>query len=221
MSTCEQLPLMRIRAVETAISIADGFRRRGKNCTFFLDSLTRLAMAQRELGLSIGEPPSSRGYTPSVFQLMASTLERLGNTSVGSITAFVTILVDGDDLDEPISDAARALLDGHIVLDRRLAERGHFPAISIAQSISRPFLGIIDASHKVAASKLRAILALHSEVEDLIRIGAYTKGTNAQIDKVIELMPAVNTFLRQEVDQRFSFEETRADMESIAAQWPY
>ncbi len=220
-STCEQLPLMRIRAVETAISIADGFRRDGANCMFFLDSLTRMAMAQRELGLSIGEPPSARGYTPSVFQLMAKTLERLGNDGVGSITAFVTVLVDGDDLDEPISDAARALLDGHIVLDRRLAERGHFPAISIAQSISRPFLNIIETSHQVAARKLRAILATHAEVEDLIRIGAYTKGANAQVDRVIDLMPAVTTFLRQELNQRFSFEETRTALDRLAALWPY
>jgi flagellum-specific ATP synthase len=152
---------------------------------------------------------------------MAKTLERLGNDGVGSITAFVTVLVDGDDLDEPISDAARALLDGHIVLDRRLAERGHFPAISVAQSVSRPFLNIIDTAHQVAARKLRAILAIHAEVEDLIRIGAYTKGANAQIDKVIELLPAVTYFLQQELNQRCSFEETRAALERLAAQWPY
>src|SRR5262249_6208790 len=148
-----------------------------------LDSLTRLAMAQRELGLSLGEPPSARGYTPSVFQSLATLIECLGNNDKGSITGILTILVDGDDLDEPISDAVRSLVDGHIVLDRRLAEKGHYPAIDVARSISRVAHEIITEPHRIAARKVRAILAVYAEVEDLIRIGAYAKGTSPQIDK--------------------------------------
>lgn len=220
-SSCEQLPLMRIRAVETAISIADTFRTRGANVLFFLDSLTRLAMAQRELGLSLGEPPSARGYTPSVFQLLANTIEQLGNSATGSITGFLTVLVEGDDLGEPISDSARALLDGHIVLDRKLAEAGHFPAINISQSVSRAFLSVAEPSHQAAARKLRAIMAMHAEVQDLIRIGAYQRGTSPQVDKVIELMPLIHSFLRQLTGEQFTFTETRQAMDRIAAQWPY
>ena len=153
--------------------------------------------------------------------MLPQLLERAGAGETGTITGLYTVLVEGDDMQDPIGDAARSILDGHIVLDRRLAERGHFPAISIAQSISRPFLNIIETSHQVAARKLRAILATHAEVEDLIRIGAYTKGANAQVDRVIDLMPAVTTFLRQELNQRFSFEETRTALDRLAALWPY
>lgn len=220
-SSSDQLPMMRIRAVETAISIADSFRSRGANVLFFLDSLTRLAMAQRELGLSLGEPPSARGYTPSVFQLLANTVEQLGNGATGSITGFLTVLVEGDDLGEPVADSARSLLDGHIVLDRKLAEAGHFPAINISQSVSRAFLSVTDPAQQAAARKLRAIMAMHAEVQDLIRIGAYQKGTSPQVDKVIELMPAITSFLRQLPGEQFSFAETRAAMDHIAARWPY
>ncbi len=220
-SSSEQLPMMRIRAVETAISIADSFRSRGANVLFFLDSLTRLAMAQRELGLSLGEPPSARGYTPSVFQLLANTVEQLGNGATGSITGFLTVLVEGDDLAEPVADSARSLLDGHIVLDRKLAEAGHFPAINISQSVSRAFLSVTDPAHQAAARKLRAVMAMHAEVQDLIRIGAYQKGTSPQVDKVIELLPAITSFLRQVTGEQFSFAETRAAMEQIAARWPF
>lgn len=220
-SSCEQLPLMRIRAVETAISIADSFRSRGANVLFFLDSLTRLAMAQRELGLSLGEPPSARGYTPSVFQLLANTVEQLGNGPTGSITGFLTVLVEGDDLGEPVADSARSLLDGHIVLDRKLGEAGHFPAISISQSVSRAFLSVTDKAHQASARKLRAVMAMHAEVQDLIRIGAYQKGTSPQIDKVIELMPAITAFLRQQTGEQFKFAETRTAMDQLAARWNY
>ena len=213
--------MMRIRAVETAISIADSFRSRGANVLFFLDSLTRLAMAQRELGLSLGEPPSARGYTPSVFQLLANTVEQLGNGATGSITGFLTVLVEGDDLAEPVADSARSLLDGHIVLDRKLAEAGHFPAINISQSVSRAFLSVTDPAHQAAARKLRAVMAMHAEVQDLIRLGAYQKGTSPQVDKVIELLPAITSFLRQVTGEQFSFAETRAAMEQIAARWPF
>lgn len=220
-SSCEQLPMMRIRAVETSIAIADSFRARGKNVLFFLDSLTRLAMAQRELGLSLGEPPSARGYTPSVFQLLANTVEQLGNASTGSITGFLTVLVEGDDLGEPVADSARSLLDGHIVLDRKLAEAGHFPAINVSQSVSRSFLHVSDPPQQVAARKIRQIMAMYAEVQDLIRIGAYVKGTSPQVDKVVELMPAVNAFVQQSLSDRQSFAETRAAMQRLAAAWNY
>ncbi len=220
-SSSEQLPMMRIRAVETAIAMADTFRARGMNVLFFLDSLTRLAMAQRELGLSLGEPPSARGYTPSVFQLLANTVEQLGNGATGSITGFLTVLVEGDDLGEPVADSARSLLDGHIVLDRKIAESGHFPAINISQSVSRAFLNVSDKRQQTAARKIRNIMSTHAEVQDLIRIGAYTRGTSPQIDKVIELMPSVNSFLQQGLHESFSLAETCTAMQNIAAAWPY
>ena len=220
-SSSEQLPMMRIRAVETAIAMADSFRSRGANVLLFLDSLTRLAMAQRELGLSLGEPPSARGYTPSVFQLLANTVEQLGNSASGSITGFLTVLVEGDDLSEPVADSARSLLDGHIVLDRKIAESGHFPAINIAQSVSRAFLNVTDKSQQIAARKIRNIMATYADVQDLIRIGAYTRGTSPQIDKVIELMPAVNQFLQQGLHESRKLAETCAAMQRLAAAWPY
>jgi flagellum-specific ATP synthase len=220
-SSSDQLPMMRIRAVETAIAIADSFRSRGRNVLFFLDSLTRLAMAQRELGLSLGEPPSARGYTPSVFQLMANTIEQLGNSTTGSITGFLTVLVEGDDLAEPVADAARSLLDGHIVLDRKIAESGHFPAINISQSVSRAFLNVSEKPQQIAARKIRNILATHAEVQDLIRIGAYSRGTSPQIDKMIDLIPTVNAFLQQGLRESKTLAETCAVMQKIAAAWPY
>jgi flagellum-specific ATP synthase len=220
-ATCEQPPIMRVRAAQTAITIADHFRRGGTDVLFLLDSLTRLAMAQRELGLALGEPPTARGYTPSVFQLMATLLERLGNADRGSITGIITVLVEGDDLDEPISDAARALLDGHIVLDRRLAERGHFPAISISQSVSRVSRDVTTTAHQTAARKIRTILAAHSEMEDLIRIGAYTKGGSPSVDRAVELLPAVTAYLRQDVNEQTPFADTTRTLERIAAAWPF
>ena len=220
-SSSDQLPMMRIRAVETAISMADYFRSRGANVLFFLDSLTRLAMAQRELGLSLGEPPSARGYTPSVFQLLANTVEQLGNSEKGSITGFLTVLVEGDDLSEPVADSARSLLDGHIVLDRKIAESGHFPAINVSQSVSRAFLNVSDPGQQNSARKIRNIMSTYAEVQDLIRIGAYTRGTSPQIDKVIELMPQVNLFLQQGLGDKKTLAETCAAMQKLAAAWPY
>ncbi|WP_029247885.1 FliI/YscN family ATPase [Schlesneria paludicola] len=220
-SSSDQLPMMRIRAVETAIAMADSFRSRGANVLFFLDSLTRLAMAQRELGLSLGEPPSARGYTPSVFQILANTVEQLGNSATGSITGFLTVLVEGDDLSEPVADSARSLLDGHIVLDRKIAESGRFPAINISNSVSRAFLNVSDPAQQAAARKIRNIMATYADVQDLIRIGAYTKGTSPQIDKVVELMPAVNTFLQQGLRERRTLQETCAAMQRLAMAWPY
>jgi flagellum-specific ATP synthase len=188
---------------------------------FLLDSLTPLAMAQRELGLALDEPPSARGYPPSVFQVLASTVEQLGTGKVGSITGLLTVLVDGDDLDEPVADAVRGLLDGHIVLDRKLAEKGHYPAINIAGSISRVAREVTDAGHQQAARKLRAILATHAEVEDLIRVGAYSRGSSAAVDRAVELMPAVLAFLRQEVHEHSRLGATYEAMQKLAAAWPF
>lgn len=220
-ATCDQTPLMRVRAAQAAITIADHFRDAGQNVLFLCDSLTRLAMAQREMGLSLGEPPSARGYTPSCFQLLATTVERLGNAARGSITGILTVLVDGDDLDEPISDAVRSLVDGHIVLERRLAERGRYPAVAISRSVSRIAHDVTDKGQQLAALKIRAIMATYAEVEDLIRIGAYAKGTSPQVDRAVELMPAVEAFLKQNINERVSLPETRAAMERIASAWPF
>ncbi|VTT97898.1 atp synthase : Flagellar biosynthesis/type III secretory pathway ATPase OS=Caldanaerobacter subterraneus subsp. tengcongensis (strain DSM 15242 / JCM 11007 / NBRC 100824 / MB4) GN=FliI PE=4 SV=1: ATP-synt_ab_N: ATP-synt_ab [Gemmataceae bacterium] len=220
-ATCEQTPLMRLRASQAAIAIADSFRESGANVLFMIDSLTRLAMAQRELGLLLGEPPSARGYTPSVFQVLANTIERLGNAAVGGITALLTVLVDGGDLDEPISDAVRSLVDGHIVLDRKIAERGFYPAIDVSRSVSRVATDVVDRPHALAARKLRSILATHAEVQDLIRIGAYSRGSSPQVDKAIELMPRVEKFLKQDVGERSNFEQTRAALSQLISAWPF
>ncbi len=156
-----------------------------------------------------------------MFQLLASTVEQLGNAATGSITGLLTVLVDGDDLDEPIADATRGLLDGHIVLDRRLAERGHYPAIGIARSISRVAREVTDVGHQQAARKLREVLAVHAEAEDLIRIGAYARGSSPQVDRAVELMPSVLAFLRQNVGDRATLAETRERMNQLASAWPF
>src|SRR5207237_4401638 len=211
-ATCDQTPLMRVRAAQVAITLADHFREAGANVLFLLDSLTRLAMAQRELGLALGEPPSARGYTPSVFQLLANVSEAMGNSEHGSSTGILTVLVDGGDLDEPISDSVRSLVDGHIVLDRRLAERGHYPAVNVGRSVSRIVDDVTAANHQEAARKFRESLATYTEAEDLIRIGAYVKGSSPQVDRAVELMPAVLAFLKQRTNERSSWEATEADL---------
>ena len=220
-ATGEQSPLMRVRAAQSAVAMAEHFRDQGRNVLLMLDSLTRLAMAQREMGLALGEPPSARGYTPSVFRLLANTVERLGNSATGSLTGLLTVLVDGDDMDEPIADAVRSLVDGHIVLERRLAEKGHYPAINVGRSVSRVALDITEPAHQSASRKMRAILATYAEAEDLIRIGAYVKGSSPPVDRAIELMPAAERFLKQDVGQRSSFGETRAGLLQLAAAWPF
>jgi flagellum-specific ATP synthase len=220
-ATADETPLMRVRAVSTAITIADHFRREGLNVLFLLDSLTRMATAQREIGLARGEPPTARGYTPSVFSLIASTLEALGNSESGSITGILTVLVDGDDLDEPITDAARSVLDGHVVLSRKLAEKGHFPAVDVGASISRVFRDVTTPEHQTAARKIRAIMATHAEVADLIQIGAYQKGSVPQIDRAVELLPRVHEFLQQPAGTWSSQSETEERMHKLAEAWPW
>jgi len=204
-ATSDETPLMRIQAVRTAITIADDFRSRGANVLFFLDSLTRLAFAQRELGLLRGEPPGTRGYPPSVYTLLASTLEKLGNDDVGSITGLITVLVDGDDMDEPIADAARSILDGHIVLSRKIAARGQYPAVDVLYSLSRLFREVTTREHQQAAQRLRQILATYDEVSDLIQLGMYQKGASPQIDEAILLMPQILAFLKQEIGRSTPF----------------
>jgi flagellum-specific ATP synthase len=220
-ATCDQAALLRIRAADFALALADHFRTEGRNVLLMVDSMTRLAMAQRELGLALGEPPSARSYTPSVFQLLANYVERMGNAERGSITGLMTVLVEGDDLDEPIADAMRSFVDGHIVLDRRLAEAGHYPAINIARSISRVAIEVTDAAHQDSARKLRAMLATYAEAEDLIRIGAYVKGTLPPLDRAMELRPHLLEFLRQRVDDRAAFADTQLRLAQLATAWPF
>jgi flagellum-specific ATP synthase len=220
-ATCDDPPLMRVRAAHLALAIADSFRRRGQHVLLMCDSLTRLAMAQRQIGIANGEPPSARSYTPSVFQLLANYVECMGNAATGSITGILTVLVDGDDFDEPITDAVRSYVDGHIVLDRRLAEMGHFPAISIGQSISRVMHDVAPTAHQESARKVRAILATYAQAEDLIRIGAYVRGSVPAIDKAIELREQVLPWLRQAKNERSTLAQTRAVMDRSAAAWTF
>lgn len=215
-STSDQSPLARVRASETAVVIADWFREQGKNVLLMLDSLTRLSSAQRELGLLLGEPPTSRGYTPSVFQKMAVLLEQLGTSKKGSITGILTVLVDGDDMNEPIADAARSILDGHIVLDRKLAHRGHFPAIDILASASRLFTEVTSPEHQAAAIAMRKIVATYRDVEDLIQIGAYKQGAIPATDASVAALPTVNRFLQQPVGHPSSIGDTTHQMKDIA-----
>jgi flagellum-specific ATP synthase len=214
-STSDQSPLARVRASETAVVMAGWFRDQGKNVLLMLDSLTRLSSAQRELGLLLGEPPTSRGYTPSVFQKMAVLLEQLGTSDKGSITGILTVLVDGDDMNEPIADAARSILDGHIVLDRKLAHKGHFPAIDILASASRLFTEVADAEHQSAAIAIRKIVASYRDVEDLIQIGAYRKGAIPETDAAVAALPTVNQFLQQTVGQASSMDATLGRLKEI------
>jgi flagellum-specific ATP synthase len=173
-----------------------------------MDSLTRFAMAQREIGLAVGEPPVSRGYTPSVFGIMPKLLERSGNTNKGSITGIYTVLVDGDDMNEPITDAARGILDGHILLSRSLANKGHYPAVDVLGSISRVMNDIVSDEHKKISVKFREALATYRESENLINIGAYVKGSNKKIDYSMKCIDNINDFLTQEVEENFVYEET-------------
>ena len=186
-----------------------------------MDSVTRMAAAQREMGIALGEPPSARGYTPSVFSLLAKTMERLGNAERGGITAMLTVLVDGDDMEEPVSDAVRSLVDGHIVLDRKIAEGGRYPPVDVLRSISRTANDVADKEHGVATRKIRAVLQQHADARDLIRLGAYTKGSNPIVDKMIELMPEIERFLTQGIGDRGTYESTRREVLRLAAAWPY
>ncbi len=207
-ATSDKPALERNKAAKTATAIAEYFRDKGKDVLLMMDSLTRFSMAQREIGLASGEPPVSRGYPPSVYSEMPKLLERAGRASKGSITGLYTVLVDGDDFNEPITDTARSILDGHIVLDRKLGHKNHYPAIDVLQSISRCMSQIVDRDHKKLAGKLKTVLATYNEAEDLINIGAYKAGSNPAIDMAIQKIDAVNGFLCQDVDEKFDYGQT-------------
>ncbi len=214
-ATSDKPALIRNKAAKTATAIAEYFRDQGKDVLLMMDSLTRFSMAQREIGLASGEPPVTRGYPPSVYGEMPKLLERAGNGDKGSITGLYTVLVDGDDFNEPITDTARGILDGHIILDRKLAHKNHYPAIDILQSISRVMSSIATKEHKNAAGRLKNVLATYNEAEDLINIGAYKKGSNPDIDYAVEKIKEVNTYLMQDVDEKFLFDDEVVQMMKI------
>ncbi|HUK47350.1 MAG TPA: FliI/YscN family ATPase, partial [Terriglobales bacterium] len=211
-STSDQTPLLRVRGALVATAIAEHFCSQGKHVLLVVDSLTRLAMAQREISLMAGEPPTSKGYTPSVFSLMARLIERAGKFSTGSITAFYTVLMEGDDQQDPIVDGARALLDGHIVLDRKLAMQNHYPPISILDSISRLMPAVCPEAQLAKAGDLRRLLATYYGSEDLVRIGAYQKGNDPALDSALEIFPQLRSFLMQKPSEASRLEESRAQM---------
>jgi flagellum-specific ATP synthase len=216
-STSDQPPLLRIRAALVATTIAEYFRNRGKDVLLVMDSVTRFAMAQREVGLAAGEPPSSKGYTPSVFALLPRLFERAGNfMSGGSITGFYTVLVEGDDMNEPVADAVRSLLDGHVVLSRELAWRNHYPCIDILASVSRLMSDLVPKSYLQRAGKIREWLSTYRKAEDMVNIGAYAKGSNPKIDMALKKIDAINGFLIQRSDERVGLENAFSGVEEIA-----
>ncbi|WP_050181453.1 flagellar protein export ATPase FliI [Domibacillus robiginosus] len=215
-ATSDQPALMRIKGAFTATAIAEYFRDKGLNVMLMMDSVTRVAMAQREIGLAVGEPPATKGYTPSVFAIMPKLLERTGTNEYGTITAFYTVLVDGDDMNEPIADAVRGILDGHIVLDRELANKGQYPAINVLKSVSRLMPHIVSRSHYDAAVAVRDSLNTYLNSEDLINIGAYKKGSSAEIDRAIQNYQPILSFLKQRTDEQAGLEETAAGLVHLA-----
>ena len=214
-ATSDQPAMLRMKCPLVATTIAEYFKDQGKDVLLMMDSLTRFAMAQREIGLAIGEPPVARGYTPSIYAEFPKLLERSGNFEKGSITGVYTVLVEGDDTNEPIADTVRGILDGHIVLSRRLANENHFPAIDVNASISRLMSSIISPEHKGLAAKVRDILSLYSKNEDLIAIGAYKSGTNPKLDWAIQKIDQINSFLKQQTDESFTYEEIIQHMHKI------
>jgi FliI/YscN family ATPase len=216
-ATSDRPAPLRVRACYVALAVAEFFRDQGANVLLVMDSVTRLAMAQREIGLAAGEPPSQKGYTPSVFNLLPKILERAGNFPRGSITAFFTVLVEGDDFNEPIADAVRAILDGHIILSRQLAAQGHYPAIDILHSVSRLTSQIASPEQKNAARKMREALSAYRDAEDLIQLGAYVSGSNSLLDTSIRLRPELLEFLRQDHAGTAGFQDTMTRMQDLAS----
>lgn len=217
-STSDESPVLRVRAGFVATAIAEYFRDRGKHVLLLMDSITRLAMAQRQIGLAANEPPATKGYTPSVFGMLPQLLERAGQTEIGSMTGIYTVLVEADDINDPIGDAVRGILDGHLWLSRSLAAKAHYPAISVTDSISRVMPDVVDAQHLAAARTIVRMMAVWNEIEDLVNIGAYAGGTNPQFDTVIQTRPAVLSFLQQKVEERLSFADTRKQLLMLAQQ---
>jgi len=215
-ATSDHLPLIRMRGAFVATAVAEYFRDQGKHVMLMMDSVTRFAMAQREVGLALGEPPTTKGYTPSVFTMLPRLLERAGTSSNhGTITGLYTVLVEGDDMNEPIADAVRSILDGHIILSRDLAVQNHYPAIDILGSISRVMVDITSKEHRQNASRLREILATYRKAEDLINIGAYVAGSNPRIDYAIKMIERVNRYLRQGIEENVTFEESLEELETL------
>ncbi|WP_404459248.1 flagellar protein export ATPase FliI [Oceanobacillus kapialis] len=214
-ATSDQPALMRIKGAYTATAISEYFRDQGYDVNLMMDSVTRVAMAQREVGLATGEPPTTKGYTPSVFAILPKLLERTGTNHNGTITAFYTVLVDGDDMNEPISDTVRGILDGHFVMDRKLAERGQFPAINVLKSISRVMNSITGDAHKQTAQEIRSLMAKYEENRELIQIGAYKRGTDQAIDRSISYYPKIQTFLKQDTHEVISRTESVEKMTSL------
>ena len=217
-ATSDQPPLIRLKAALTATAVAEYFRDRGRNVLLMMDSVTRVARAQREIGLAIGEPPATRGYTPSVFEMLPRLLERAGAGERGSITGIYTVLVEGDDMNEPVADTVRGVLDGHIVLSRKIASRNFYPAVSVLESVSRVMPAIVSPEHLAAAGRIRDLMATYAESEDLINIGAYKAGSNARVDWALSHLDSVRGFLEQRVDESSSFEETDKRMLALAPQ---
>ncbi len=213
--TSDKEALLRVKGAFLATAIAEYFRDQGKNVLLMMDSVTRFAMALREIGLAIGEPPTTKGYTPSVFNALPKLLERAGRSDKGSITALYTVLVEGDDLNDPIGDTVRSIIDGHIVLSRKIAAKNHYPAIDVLESVSRLFSEVADPNHKRLVARTKELLAVYKESEDLINIGAYVKGANPKIDEAISKIDKINDFLTQAIEEQFSFEETIAFLEQI------
>jgi len=214
-------PLQRVKAAFVAVTIAEYFRDKAKHVLFMMDSLTRFAQAQREIGLAAGEPPATKGYCPSVFSLMPRLIERLGCAENGSITGILTVLVENDDLTDPVADSARSLLDGHIVLARKLADRGHYPAVDILQSVSRLMPAVVSEEHRATARKLKEIYATYTDAEDLINIGAFSPGSNRRIDGAITLIDRINNFLVQPIRERTNLEETVKQLTAITQSWDH
>lgn len=216
-STSDQSPLMRLRAAKATTAIAEAFSKQGKRVLLMMDSLTRVCMAQREIGLAVGEPPTTKGYPPSTFAMLPRLLERCGpqGPGEGSITGLYTVLVDGDDFNDPIPDAARSILDGHINLSRSLAARGHYPAIEVTTSISRVMHDIVDSEHWQLAQTIRMLMGLYLENADLIQMGAYQAGTNPNLDAAISLMPSIETFLKQSINERTTMKQALDGMRQI------
>jgi flagellum-specific ATP synthase len=216
-ATSDEPALVRLRAALTATRIAEWFRDQGRHVVLMMDSVTRFAMAQREIGLSAGEPPATRGYPPSVFALLPQLLERAGTGEVGSITGLYTVLVEGDDMNEPIGDAARSILDGHVVLTRKLATAGHFPSIDVLESVSRVSSAVTTAEQRAAGTELRRVMAAHREAKDLLEIGAYVHGSNPAVDRAVQLEHPISAFLRQDMHDQAPVAESWSRLQALVA----
>jgi flagellum-specific ATP synthase len=219
-ATGDQPPLLRMKTLQSATAVAEYFRDQGKKVFMMTDTVTRCAMSGREVGLSIGEPPTMKGYPPSIFSWLQKVLERTGITEKGSITALYTVLVEGDDINDPVVDTVRGIIDGHIFLSRKIAAQNHYPAIDVLGSVSRLFTEICDPEHMEAAGKMRELIAVYRDARDLIDIGAYEPGSNPKIDIAIQLMPDINRFLRQSIKDIVNMDSTIATLKDMMARVP-